>query len=122
MSKEDYYYTNDDLDVPVWIHHQNFEFKSANEMLIWASDDKTNFKLSDKVYEAMIDCLKNDIEVLLVATLKVKFTTDVGIIIRKDNFQKILLAYTKRLLENESYEKLAQIKREVEKYGLEITK
>ena len=122
MSKEDYYYTIDDLDVPIWIHHEYLEFKSTDEMLIWASDDKSNFKLSDKVYDAMIDCLKNDIEALLVATLKVKFITDVGIVIRKNNFQKILLAYTKRLMENESYEKLAKIKREVEKYGLEITK
>jgi hypothetical protein len=41
--------------------------------------------------------------------------------IRKDNFQKIFGSYVERLLTAEKYEKLAEIKQQIEKYNLEIT-
>jgi hypothetical protein len=41
--------------------------------------------------------------------------------IQKNNFQKIISGYTKRLMENEDYEILAEIKPSIEKYGFEIS-
>lgn len=118
MSKKDSYISNDDL--PKWIHYEEISFKSAAEMFQWIQDDKINFSLSDKVYEAMLDCLRDSMEKVLVATISVKNESAIDIIIRKPNFQKILSSYTKRLLNTEKYERLAEIKKEIEKYNLEI--
>ena len=83
---------------------------------------KVNFKLSDKVYEAMIDCLERGINETIVATISVFEQTKIDVVIRKPNFQKILSSYVDRLLEAENYEKLALIKSQIQKFDLEITK
>ena len=117
MSKEDYYTNN---DIPLWINHENIEFKSSDEMMSWVIDDKVNFSLSDKVYDAMIDCLETDIDATLVATIVVNQETRIDVLIRKPNFQKIFSSYTEKLLQAERYEKLAEIKSQIQKYDLEI--
>jgi hypothetical protein len=118
MLKKDYSTSN---DIPIWINHDRMEFKSNDELMQWVSDDKTSFNLSRKVYRAMIDCLNNNIDAVIVVTLSVLNESMIDVLIRKENFQKILSAYTKRLIEMEDYEKLAEIKNEVDKFGLEIT-
>jgi len=117
MSKKDYSTSN---DIPLWINHDRIEFKSATELMEWVSDDKLSFNLSRKVYRAMVDCLNNEIDSVIVATLSVLNESTIDVLIRKENFQKILSAYTKRLMEVEDYEQLAEIKNEVDKFGLEI--
>lgn len=119
MSKNDYSNIEHN-DVPLWKHHEYIGFKTSAQMLEWVSNDKVNFKLSDKVYDAMLDCLQNKIEETIVATITVENGTSVDIVIRKPNFQKILSSYTERLLKVENYEKLSSIKNEMEKYNLEI--
>lgn len=118
MLNEDYSTIDD--DIPLWINHENIEFKTTHEMMTWISDDKINFSLSDKVYDAMMDCLENNIERIIVATIIVENQTLVNISIRKQNFQKIFSSYVDRLMKVERYEKLAEIKKEIKKYGLEI--
>lgn len=120
MSKNDY--SSTEHDIPVWENHEDFQFKSNTEMLEWVRDDKVNFKLSDKVYEAMIDCLERGINETIVATISVFEQTKIDVVIRKPNFQKILSSYVDRLLEAENYEKLALIKSQIQKFDLEITK
>lgn len=120
MSKKDSSITKVQ-DIPTWIKHQNIDFKSNAEMLSWVSNDKVNFTLSDKVYDAMIYCLENNIPVITLATIRVQDGSQIDVIIRKDNFQKIFSSYVERLLIAEKYERLAEIKQQVEKYGLEIT-
>ena len=117
MLKSDY--SNSD-DIPLWGKHEYIEFNSAGEMMGWVSEDKRTFDLSQKVYEAMVDCLENEIPECIVATLEIKNQTTIDVLIRRENFQKILSAYTKRLLEIENYEKLMEIKEEVGRFGLEI--
>lgn len=119
MLSEDYS-TNNEKDIPLWINHKNIEFNSVSSLMEWVSDDKINFTLSDKVYDAMVDCLENNIEGIIVATLVVKNQSTIDVLIRKPNFQKILSAYTERLLNAEKYEKLAEIKKQIQKYGLEM--
>lgn len=118
MLSEDY--STSDHNIPLWIKHENIEFNSVSSLMEWVTDDKVNFSLSDKVYTAMLDCLKNDIEGIIVATLIVKNQSTIDVLIRRPNFQKILSSYTQKLLDAERYEKLAEIKSEIEKYGLEI--
>lgn len=118
MSKEDYSIIDD--EIPLWIKHENLEFKTTQDMMTWVMDDKVNFTLSDKVYSAMIDCLENNIEGIIVATIVVKEQSRIDVLIRKPNFQKILSSYTEKLLQSERYEKLAEIKQQIEKYGLEM--
>jgi len=96
------------------------KFNSSVEMLEWVQNDRKNFILSDKVYDAMIDCLTNDMEQIIVATLSVKDESEIDVLIRKPNFQKILSAYTERLLTAEKYEKLAVIKQQIQKFDLEM--
>ena len=120
MSKKDSSITKTD-DIPVWIKHQNLDFRSNAEMLSWVTDDKVNFTLSDKVYEAMVDCLENEINAIIVATIRVEGGSQIDVMIRKDNFQKIFSSYVERLLAAEKYERLAVIKQQIEKYNLEIT-
>jgi hypothetical protein len=120
MSKKDSSITKTD-DIPVWIKHQNLDFRSNAEMLSWVTDDKVNFTLSDKVYEAMVDCLENEINAIIVATIRVEGGSQIDVMIRKDNFQKIFGSYVERLLAAEKYERLAVIKQQVQKYNLEIT-
>lgn len=118
MSKEDYSIIDD--EIPLWVNHENIEFKTTHDMMSWVTDDKVNFTLSDKVYKAMIDCLENDIEGIIVATIVVKEQSRIDVLIRKPNFQKILSSYTEKLLQAERYEKLAEIKQQIQKYGLEM--
>ena len=118
MSREDYYIN--DKEIPLWINHENIEFKTTHEMMTWVQDDKVNFSLSDKVYDAMVDCLQNGIDGIIVATIMVVGQSQIDVLIRRPNFQKILSSYTKKLLDAERYEKLAEIKQQVQKYGLEI--
>lgn len=118
MSREDYYIN--DKEIPLWINHENIEFKTTHEMMTWVQDDKVNFSLSDKVYDAMVDCLRNGIDGIIVATITVVGQSQIDVLIRRPNFQKILSSYTKKLLDAERYEKLAEIKQQVQKYGLEI--
>jgi hypothetical protein len=121
MSKSDYSNPNDQLsEIPLWHFHETLKFNSGESMLEWASDDKLNFSLSDKVYLAMVDCLENNIESMIVASILVKGQTQIDVLIRRDNFQKILSGYTKRLLESERYEKLDEIKKFVQKFSLEV--
>lgn len=119
MSKKDSYITNPD-GIPYWDSYQVMKFNSSVEMLEWVQNDRKNFILSDKVYDAMIDCLTNDIEQTIVATLSVKDGSEIDVLIRKPNFQKILSGYTARLLDGEKYERLAEIKHQIEKYDLEM--
>lgn len=118
MSKEDYSIIDD--EIPLWIKHENIEFKTTREMMSWVTDDKVNFTLSNKVYDAMLDCLENNIEGTIVATIIVKEQSRIDVLIRKPNFQKILSSYTEKLIQAEKYEKLAEIKKQIQKYGLEI--
>ena len=118
MSKEDYSIIDD--EIPLWVKHENFEFETTHDMMSWVMDDKLNFTLSDKVYQAMIDCLENNIGGIIVATIVVKHQSRIDILIRKQNFQKILSSYTEKLLQAERYEKLSEIKKQIQKYDLEI--
>ena len=118
MSKEDYSIIDD--EIPLWINHENIEFKTTTEMMSWVMDDKVNFKLSDKVFDAMIDCLENDVDGIIVATIVVKEQSRIDVLIRKPNFQKIFKSYTEKLLQAERYEKLSEIKKQIQKYGLEM--
>lgn len=119
MLNEDYS-INSNSDIPLWVNHENIDFNTSAEMLAWVSDDKVNFSLSDMVYSAMLHCLSEGHDKLVVATIWVQNETTVDVVIRKQNFQKILSAYTERLLKAEKYEKLAEIKSTVEKYNLEM--
>ena len=119
MLKKDSYTTNTD-GIPFWDRYEVMPFNSSTEMLAWVQDDKENFILSDRVYDAMVDCLERDMEQIIVATLSVAGVSEIDVLIRKPNFQKILSGYTARLLNAEKYEKLAEIKKEVQKYNLEI--
>lgn len=118
MSKEDYSTIDD--EIPLWINHKNIEFKTTQDMMVWIMDDKVNFTLSDKVFEAMVDCLENNIEGIIVATIIVTHQSRIDVLIRKPNFQKIFSSYTEKLLQSERYEKLAEIKKRIQKYGLEM--
>jgi hypothetical protein len=118
MLNEDYSTT--EHDVPLWVNHRNIEFKTMSSMMEWVSDDKLNFNLSDTVYTAMVDCLENNIDQIIVATIVVENQSSIDVMIRRPNFQKILSSYIQRLLNAERYEKLAEIKKTVEKYDLEI--
>lgn len=118
MSKEDYSTIDD--EIPLWINHENIEFKTTQDMMVWIMDDKVNFTLSDKVFEAMVDCLENNIEGIIVATIIVTHQSRIDVLIRKPNFQKIFSSYTEKLLQSERYEKLAEIKKRIQKYGLEM--
>ena len=117
MSREDYSTTN---DIPLWVNHENIDFRSSTEMLEWVSNDKVNFILSDMVYDAMIYCLSEKVNEIIVATIWVKNETNIDVVIRKPNFQKIFSSYTERLMKAEQYEKLAVIKKQIEKYDLEM--
>jgi hypothetical protein len=64
MSKKDYSHIEHN-DIPLWKYHEYIDFKTSGQMLEWVSNDKTNFTLSDKVYEAMLYCLKNEMEEFL---------------------------------------------------------
>lgn len=118
MSNEDYSINKDQIQI--WENHEELKFKSTSDMLVWVSDDKVNFKLSDKVYDAMIYCLENEIEQIIVSTISVENQSIIDVVIRKQNFQKILSAYIERLLNAEKYEKLAEIKQQIQKYNLEM--
>lgn len=120
MLKKDYSII-EHQDIPLWENHEYIEFKTSAQMLEWVSNDKVNFILSDKVYDAMLDCLHQKIDETIVATIVVENGTSVDVVIRKHNFQKILSSYTERLLNAENYEKLSVIKKEIEKYNLEIS-
>ena len=113
MLSEDYY-TNSAEDIPIWIGHENIDFKTSAEVLEWVSNDKINFILSDMVYDAMIYCLSENVKEIIVATIWVKNETHIDIIIRKPNFQKILSDYIDRLIKAEKYERLAVIKKEIQ--------
>lgn len=119
MSKKDYS-TNNSHDVPLWVNHENIDFNTSADMLSWVSNDKLNFMLSDMVYDAMMYCLDEGLEEIIVATIWVKNETSVDVVIRKPNFQKILSSYTERLLVAEKYEQLSVIKKQIQKYGLEM--
>lgn len=120
MSKKDYSHIEHN-DISLWKYHTYINFKTSAQLLEWASNDKKNFILSDKVYDAMLYCLENDIEESIVITILVENGVSLDVAIRKPNFQKILNVYTKRLLDVENYEKLSSIKKEIEKYNLEIS-
>jgi len=120
MSRSDYSKTK-----PIfWDNHEELEFQSPQELLKWVSDDKLNHHLSKKVFDAVIDCADRGINSMVVATISVMGMENDGIFIhiQKKNFQKIINGYTKRLIENEDYEILAEIKPRLEKYGFEISK
>ena len=119
MSKKDSYITSSD-GIPLWERYEVMKFKTSVEMLEWVQDDRQNFTLSDKVYNAMIDCLKNKIEQIIVTKLVVKDGSEIDVLIRKPNFQKIFSSYTEKLLQAERYEKLAEIKSQIQKYDLEM--
>ena len=119
MSKKDSYTTNSD-GFPIWDNYEVMSFESSPDMLEWVQDDKQNFVLSDKVYNAMIDCLQKDIDGVIVATLTVKDGAQIDVLIRRPNFQKIFSGYIERLLNGEKYERLAEIKQQIQKYGLEM--
>jgi len=119
MSKKDSYIP-EGKNAPVWSKYEDFEFKSSVEMLEWVQNDKLNFTLSDKVYEAMLECLRENIDSMIVATLTIIGENEIDVFIRKENFQKIFSAYTKRLLDLEEYEKLAKIKFETQRFNLEM--
>lgn len=120
MLKRDYSITDTSNQITRWVNHENIDFDSSQKMLEWVADDKVNFTLSDKVYDAMIYCLSENLEELILATINVKDQTSIDVVIRKSNFQKILSSYVERLLKVERYEKLAQIKTQIEYFDLEI--
>lgn len=115
----DDYYTNRE-DTPPWIKYKIFEFKTNVKMLEWVSSDKKNMALSDIVYEAMLYCLEQNIDSVVVATILTHENYSIDVIIKKSNFQTILTRYTSKLLDLERYEKLSEIKVQMEKYNLEV--
>lgn len=112
--------SDDNTEIPKWENHEEISFKTSVEMLKWIRDDKENFFLSDKVYDAMIHCLENNIDAIIVSTIRVTDLSDIEVLIRKENFQQILSSYTERLLKIEDYEKLHKIKLEVTKFNLDF--
>jgi 4-hydroxy-3-methylbut-2-en-1-yl diphosphate synthase IspG/GcpE len=119
MLKEDYYNTGKVF----WKKHETFEFRSTSDLLNWVNDDKLNHHLSKKVFEAVMDCIDNDIDGMVVATISVMGLESDGILIQiqRKNFTKIVNGYIKRLIQNEDYEILSEIKPLLEKYGFEIS-
>lgn len=118
MSRNDSYISK----LSVWENHEKIEFSSPAELLLWVNDDRENYHLSKKVFQAVIDCMESKIDGMMIMTLVVMGMENDGIVIQiqRKNFNKIVNGYVKRLIENEDYEILSEIKPIIEKYGFEI--
>lgn len=121
MSKKDY---SDEpiVSAPLSENYKIFTFSSSRELLEWAGKDNDSLELSHLVFNAIVECLENEIDSIIVATLQIDdgVPTEIDVLVRRINFQKILSAYVTKLLNNENYEKLSEVKDTIEKWGLEF--
>jgi hypothetical protein len=119
MLKNDSYNT----EYVLWKNHEVIELKSPAELLKWVNDDKSSYHLSKKIFGALIDCMEDNIDTMVVITINVMGSEKSGISIQiqRKNFQKIINGYVNKLIQNENYEMLAKIKPSIEKYGFEIS-
>lgn len=122
MLKNDFYNT-DNTDYVLWKNHEVIELKSPAELLKWVNDDKSSYHLSKRIFRAVMDCMEEGIDKMVVITINVAGSESNGISIQiqRKNFQKIINGYVAKLIENENYETLAEIKPSIEKYGFEIS-
>ena len=119
MLKNDSYNT----EYVLWKNHEVIELKSPAELLQWVNDDKSSYHLSKKIFSALIDCMEDNIDKMVVVTINVMGSENAGISIQiqRKNFQKIIDGYVNKLIENENYETLSEIKSSIQKYGFEIS-
>lgn len=108
----------DDEDIPVWVGHRNIIFPSGQEMLKWINSNRETLELSDMIFKATLDCFKDNVDKLIVATLIAENVADVDIVTQKDSFNEMVSIYATKLLESENYEKLGEIKALTESAGL----
>ena len=119
MSKSGSYNT----EYVLWKNHEVIELRSPAELLKWVNDDRSSYHLSKKIFSALMDCMDEGIDKMVVVTINVSGSENAGISIQiqRKNFQKIINGYVNKLIENENYETLAEIKPSIEKYGFEIS-
>lgn len=123
MSKRDYS-NNQSINVELSENYKVFTFSSNQDLLSWAGKDKDNFELSNIVFDAITECLEKKMDKVIVATLRIddEPPTEIDILVREENFQKIISAYVEKLLVGEHYERLSEVKSTIQKWDLEFPK
>lgn len=121
MSKRDYS-NNQSINVELSENYKVFTFSSNQDLLSWAGKDKDNFELSNIVFDAIAECLEKKMDKIIVATLRIddEPPTEIDILVREENFQKIISAYVEKLLAGEHYERLSEVKSSIQKWDLEF--
>jgi hypothetical protein len=119
MLKNDSYNT----DYVLWKNYEVIELKSPAELLEWINDDKSSYHLSKKIFSAVMDCMESNIDKMVIITINVMGSENsaISMQIQRKNFQKIINGYVNKLIKNENYEIIAEIKSSIEKYGFEIS-
>jgi|DEB0MinimDraft_3_1074331.scaffolds.fasta_scaffold05075_6 hypothetical protein len=121
MSKKDYL-DSVPTDVQVSSNYQVFTFNSSEELLSWSRKDNESLELSNLVFDAIVECMEDKLDVVIVATLRIEdgAPTMIDVIARKENFNKIISSYVRKLLANENYERLLEVKEITKKWDLEF--
>ena len=121
MSKKDYL-DSVPTDVQVSSNYQVFTFNSSEELLSWSRKDNESLELSNLVFDAIVECMEDKLDVVIVATLRIEdgAPTMIDVIARKENFNKIISSYVRKLLANENYERLLEVKVITKKWDLEF--
>lgn len=121
MSKKDYL-DSVPTDVQVSSNYQVFTFNSSEELLSWSRKDNESLELSNLVFDAIVECVEDKLDVVIVATLRIEdgAPTMIDVIARKENFNKIISSYVRKLLANENYERLLEVKEITKKWDLEF--
>lgn len=121
MSKKDYL-DSVPTDVQVSSNYQVFTFNSSEELLSWSRKDNESLELSNLVFDAIVECMEDKLDVVIVATLRIEdgAPTMIDVIVRKENFNKIISSYVRKLLANENYERLLEVKEITKKWDLEF--
>jgi hypothetical protein len=121
MSKKDYL-DSVPTDVQVSSNYQVFTFNSSEELLSWSRKDNESLELSNLVFDAIVECMEDKLNVVIVATLRIEdgAPTMIDVIARKENFNKIISSYVRKLLANENYERLLEVKEITKKWDLEF--
>jgi len=121
MSKKDYL-DSVPTDVQVSTNYQVFTFNSSEELLSWSRKDNESLELSNLVFDAIVECMEDKLDVVIVATLRIEdgAPTMIDVIARKENFNKIISSYVRKLLANENYERLLEVKEITKKWDLEF--
>lgn len=121
MSKKDYL-DSVPTDVQVSSNYQVFTFNSSEELLSWSRKDNESLELSNLVFDAIVECMEDKLNVVIVATLRIEdgAPTMIDVIVRKENFNKIISSYVRKLLANENYERLLEVKEITKKWDLEF--